>query len=132
MLELSPASCTERAQRSDRGTGRAGTLNLRRRGRQAATIAAHGAATGALYAMFGLRGGTLRGAASGVQVWIVSCFGIVPGLRILRRRTIPAGRKRDFLRRPADKPRVGAGVGEEREVVIGEKMVVYRVVGSSG
>lgn len=62
-----------------------GTLD--EHGRQTATIAAHfgyGAATGALYALLRPRGGLLSGAAYGVLVWVVSYFGIMPGLRILR------------------------------------------------
>jgi uncharacterized membrane protein YagU involved in acid resistance len=61
--------------------------SLEEHGRQAATLAAHfgyGAATGALYALVGPRGGILPGAAYGVLVWTVSYFGIMPGLRILR------------------------------------------------
>lgn len=55
--------------------------------RQVATLAAHfgyGAATGALYALVRPRGGIPSGAAYGLLVWIVSYFGIMPGLRILR------------------------------------------------
>jgi hypothetical protein len=55
--------------------------------RRTGTLAAHfgyGAATGALYALAGRRGGVLGGAAYGLLVWIVSYFGIMPGLRILR------------------------------------------------
>jgi uncharacterized membrane protein YagU involved in acid resistance len=61
--------------------------SLDEHGRQTATIAAHfgyGAATGALYALLGPRGSILSGAAYGVLVWVVSYFGIMPGLRILR------------------------------------------------
>jgi uncharacterized membrane protein YagU involved in acid resistance len=56
-------------------------------GRQAATMAAHfgyGAATGALYAFLGRRGSILSGAAYGFLVWVVSYFGIMPGLRVLQ------------------------------------------------
>jgi uncharacterized membrane protein YagU involved in acid resistance len=63
------------------------TRSLDEHGRQAATMAAHfgyGAATGALYALVALRSGLVTGAAYGVLVWVVSYFGIMPGLRILR------------------------------------------------
>jgi uncharacterized membrane protein YagU involved in acid resistance len=56
-------------------------------GRQSVTLAAHfgyGAATGALYALAKPGGSVLRGAAYGLLVWIVSYFGIMPGLGILR------------------------------------------------
>jgi uncharacterized membrane protein YagU involved in acid resistance len=56
-------------------------------GRQTNTMAAHfgyGAATGALYALGAPRGSILSGVAYGFLVWVVSYFGIMPGLRILR------------------------------------------------
>ena len=61
--------------------------SLGEHGRQTATIAAHfgyGAATGALYALAAPRGSILSGAAYGFMVWVVSYFGIMPGLLILR------------------------------------------------
>jgi uncharacterized membrane protein YagU involved in acid resistance len=61
--------------------------SLGEHGRQTATIAAHvgyGAATGALYALAAPRGSILSGAAYGFMVWVVSYFGIMPRLRILR------------------------------------------------
>ena len=61
--------------------------SLDQHGRQTATVAAHfgyGAVTGALYAFLGRRGSILSGAAYGFLVWVVSYFGIMPGLRILR------------------------------------------------
>ena len=61
--------------------------SLAEHGRQTATIAAHfgyGAVTGALYALAAPKGGILSGAAYGFLVWVVSYFGIMPGLRILR------------------------------------------------
>jgi uncharacterized membrane protein YagU involved in acid resistance len=70
-------------------------------GRQTATIAAHfgyGAATGALYALAAPRGSTLSsGAAYGVLVWVVSYFGIMPGLRILRPAHDHAGRRNALM-----------------------------------
>jgi hypothetical protein len=60
---------------------------LEERGRQTGTLAAHfgyGAATGALYGLVRPRGGIPAGAAYGLLVWIVSYFGIMPGLGSLR------------------------------------------------
>jgi uncharacterized membrane protein YagU involved in acid resistance len=61
--------------------------SLDEHGWQTATIAGHfgyGAATGALYALGAPRGSILSGVAYGFLVWVVSYFGIMPGLRILR------------------------------------------------
>lgn len=61
--------------------------SLGEHGRQTATIAAHfgyGAATGALYAFAAPRGSILSRAAYGFLIWLVSYFGNMPGLRILR------------------------------------------------
>jgi uncharacterized membrane protein YagU involved in acid resistance len=69
-------------------------------GRQTATIAAHfgyGAATGALYALAMPRGSILSGAAYGVLVWVVSYFGIMPGLRILRPAPDHPGRRNALM-----------------------------------
>jgi uncharacterized membrane protein YagU involved in acid resistance len=78
------------------GTGR----TLDEHGRQTATIAAHfgyGAATGALYALAVPKGSIRSGAAYGVLIWVVSYFGIMPGLRILRPAHAHPGRRNALI-----------------------------------